>query len=79
MRDACQYTERLIGKVHFWCQKVNFLGHVISQSGIQQVSEKNKHVRGIPPLQRPQLGRHELSLHGLASYYRIWFVVGFST
>ena len=89
-RDMNEHCERLetvllrlrehnlrvkLSKCKIAARQVAFLGHVISQSGIQPDPAKIAAVRDIP---RPQSIRDIRSFLGLAGYYRK-FIPGFAT
>jgi hypothetical protein len=89
-RDMNEHCERLetvflglrehnlrvkLSKCKISARQIAFLGHVISQSGIQPDPAKIAAIRYIP---RPQSIRYIRSFLGLAGYYRK-FIPGFAT
>ena len=61
-------------KCHFTCQEVEYLGHLITPSGIHPNPNCVKAVREFPV---PQSVREVQQFLGIASYYR-WFIRGFA-
>ena len=73
LRDCKLYAK--FSKCEFWLKSVAFLGHIVSNEGIQVDTQKIEAVKNWP---RPTAPTEIRSFLGLAGYYRK-FVEGFSS
>ena len=73
LRDQILYAK--FSKCEFWLKSVAFLGHIVSNEGIQVDTQKIEAVKNWP---RPTAPTEIRSFLGLAGYYRK-FVEGFSS
>ncbi|XP_015081274.1 uncharacterized protein LOC107024843 [Solanum pennellii] len=73
LREHQSYAK--FSKYEFWLRSVSFLGHVVSDQGVE-VDPKN--IEAIKNCPKPLTPTHNRSFLGLSNYYRR-FVEGFSS